>query len=240
MGCAYSRDKTPEEERTLITFERTLQLYRKSATSVDLTFRKYSYKDEVNLSQLSEACAQIGIQRRSTEASPNVEVFFTELCNESGKYPLKRLLLLGVLLCSGTPQEKARLLFEIYDDCDRGVLDGPAVKQMAEDLFELSVNLLPILVPSQRRGDHDPIKVKYYRDKILYRSAKSKEMLRLVLIGGSASVGRDTFTACLSCDDRRRLLSASGIRDFCYKYWQAAPSSWHMAEAVKASKTLQA
>jgi hypothetical protein len=146
-----------------------------------------------------------------------------------------------VLLCSGRPQEKAQLLFEIYDDCDRGVLEGPAVKQMAEDLFELSVNLLPILVPTQRRGAHDPVKVKYYRDKILYRSAKSKEMLRLVLIGGTAaSVGQDTFTACLSCDDRRRLLSASGIRDFCYKYWQAAPSSSHIAEAVKASKSLSA
>lgn len=234
MGCADSRDKTHEEEYSLSVFENALRLNRQLVTSADFSFRKYSYEGEINPNQFTEACDKLRIQRLNTDQFSNIESFYNRLRNDNGTLSLKKLLLLAVLLCKGSPHEKAQVLFEIYDDSDAHVLEGLTVKQMVDDLFDMSVNLLPTLVTSTSRG-HDPEKVKYYLAKILYRSNKSKDMLRMALTEGAVRTRRDAFVGTLCKEDRRHLLTAAGIREFCYKYWQSTPSSWHLATIAKSN-----
>mmetsp|Transcript_23467 Transcript_23467/g.41606 ORF Transcript_23467/g.41606 Transcript_23467/m.41606 type:complete len:245 (-) Transcript_23467:827-1561(-) len=234
MGCADSRDKRHEEEDTLAVFENALKFNRQLTTSIDFGFRKYSYEGEISASQFAEACDKLHLQRVNTDQYPNIEAFYNKLRNENGKLILKKLLLLGVLLGKGTPHEKAQILFEIYDDTDAHVLEGLTVKQMVDDMFDMSVNLLPTLVPANCRG-HDSQKVKYYIDRILYRCNKSKDMLRMALTEGAVRTRRDAFVGTLWKEERKQLLTAAGIREFCFKYWQSTPSSWHLATIAKSN-----
>lgn len=218
MGCADSRLKDNEEELCMATFEKGLHLSRQSAKFADLCFRKYSHDDQLNLNQFIEATTKIRIQRVNTHQFPHIEAFFDQLRLENGNISLKKLLVLSVLLCKGGPHEKAQLLFEIYDDFDAHVLEGLTVKQMIDDLFNISVVLLPTLVAETSKS-FDANKVKLYIEKILSRSNKSKDMLRMAFTEGSVRIRREAFVGNLCKEERKQLLSPAGIREFCFKYY---------------------
>jgi hypothetical protein len=239
MGCANSRDKGPEEEHTLSAFEQALRLYRQLTTSVDFGFRKYSHDGEVNASQFAEACQKLHVQRLNTNPLPTIEAFYDRLRKANGNIELKKILLLGVLLSRGSAHEKAQILFEIYDESDVHVLEGPTMRQMVEDLYDMSVNVLPTLVPATGKA-HDSQKVKFYLERINYRSSKSRDMLLMALTGGDVRTRRDAFIGNLCKEDRQCLLSAGGIRQFCYKYWQSTPSSLHLASIAKSGDRTEA
>jgi hypothetical protein len=149
---------------------------------------------------------------------------------DSLTYRLKDLLLVGVLLSYGSSAEKARILFEIYDDTCSHQLDSFTLRHLIEDLYALTVLRLPILTTAQAI-DFDISKVLGYIEQIKFRGERGKEKLANAFLEGRLRLTQEEFIEYLTRDSNVRLLFTWGIRDYLFKVYQQIPSTRHFKVA---------
>ena len=128
MGCVQTKEIC-NEENNMILFEENLGYHLQVSTEVDSVFRKYSSNGYLNSAQFRRACNILGITSINTEESNKIEAFYQKLQNDKSLYPLKDLLVIGVLLSDGNARDKSRLLYEIYDEDNTGNLSFFCIKE---------------------------------------------------------------------------------------------------------------
>jgi hypothetical protein len=143
---------------------------------------------------------------------------------DSEHYSLTNLLLVGVLLSYGASAEKARILFEIYDDSCCHSLDYDTVIRMVEDIYQVTVLQLPVLA-THCAG---PSLILGYIEQIKYRAERGKEKLVCAFLDGRLSLPQEAFIEYLTSTPNVTLLFTWGIRDFMFKVYKQIPSTRHI------------
>jgi hypothetical protein len=209
MGCTSSdRAQLTPEEITLVTQEHELNYATQSVTQVDLVFRKYSHNGSLNVSQVHKAATVLGIRTENFSTFNRIKAFYDSLQLQDFT-PLKTLLLLGVFLAKGSLVDKARLLFEVYDQL---MTEEVEVATIVEDLFEVAVKRLPTLLGTNRTSDVTSAKL--YLAKIEHVKAAGVLKLTKAIAGEAPKVSKKHFVATVSSDSLKQVLTPEGFRAY--------------------------
>jgi hypothetical protein len=104
-----------DEEKAMLFEEGRLGFERLPCKMVFLTLRAYPTSSMLNEAQLREALQSMGIVVAGLDLDDsNERKFFNSLKTGDG-YSLDKIILLGIQLSKGTPQEKAQLIFNQMD-----------------------------------------------------------------------------------------------------------------------------
>jgi hypothetical protein len=213
MGCGASREVLSDEESYLVAYEHELLYNTQTSSQVDLVFRKYSYDNSLNTSQLTKAAIKLGIRIDNIGTCNQIKPLYTGLKTPADRTPLQSLLLLGVLLSQGDPSEKAKLLFEIYDRMSQEVIKAAVVESLVMDLYETAIIKLSDLVGSQINSS-EAGHTKQYLAKIDHIKSVAGKKLTEAIVGHAPTINKAEFIATLSSSRLRTVLTSSGFRGY--------------------------
>lgn len=93
------------------------------------------------------------------------------------------LLILGIMLSNGTPRQKSKLLFELYDPDDTKVVRVEKFEQMTDIILDLSLIYLPSLVSNETKPLTTENKVREYCNALVSHRDSVKEIILDKFIG---------------------------------------------------------
>jgi hypothetical protein len=221
MGCGGSREVLSDEESYLVSHEHELLYNTQTSSQVDLVFRKYSYDNSLNTSQLTQAAIKLGIRIDNIGTCNQIKPLYTSLKTGGDNTPLQSLLLLGVLLTQGDPREKARLLFEIYDRVSQEEIKAAVVESLVMDLYEIAMIKLSGLVGTKINSS-EAAHTKQYLAKIDHIKGVAGKKLTEAIVGDAPAINKAEFIATLSSSRLRKVLTSSGFRGYFFNEYTAS------------------
>jgi Ca2+-binding EF-hand superfamily protein len=236
MGCISSRDPSSEDS----PFKKTEELLRFGASHSfrhDAVFRKYSSNGQLNSRQFKDAVDILYLSTTNRKHLESVEEFW-RLFVVGEHYKLGRLLILGLLLGQGTSKEKAKLLFEIFDEDATHTIDAKGVTSMVQELFVVAVELLPKLTLKA-----ETVTEKHYIENLKVTRASVLEEVTKLILGKVADVTKAKFISVFDTNSvLKNLVTSGGFRTYCYKIYKHNPNPWYMAPKLippKVAKSAQ-
>lgn len=228
MGCTDSRAGKLDEEKVISTREQILGFSKHNCRKADLVFRKFAYNEAFNENQWSEVCASMKL---ANEDPYGVIRNFYKQFERNGKYDLKFLLVLSILLTRGTEVEKAKLLFEIYDcDCTL-TMDRNEITTMISDIIHISVDKLPILSLDDPSLGEEVTKLTTYILKLKYRHKDAVSKLTTEIMNGLSTLRQDVFIEALKSPDLKCILTSTGMREYLNSYYTTPSKPWESSNS---------
>lgn len=218
MGCFTSRDKLSPEELRLTEQESELGFGEIKANLADLVLRKYSYHDFINASQLQSSAETLGFVIGNSSSCNQIEAFYARLKKDEG-IPLNTLLIVGLFLSEGEPTEKAKLLFEIYDEKQHGELGLLQVTKFVNEMYEVAVNHFPTMIDHSIPEAYD---LKVYLEKIeCIRTAATLKLAHSITNNG-LKVSKDDFIENMESEPLSKLFTTYGFRGYFFEMYVLA------------------
>lgn len=157
MGCANSRFKDfSENEIFIISIESRMGFQKHPASKIDTIFKRFSVALKSNATQFTTSCRELRLSLPGLGSPDSSVTKFFNLFKENTHYSQRQLSTLGVLLGSGSPKEKGKILFNIYDSVKDNNLDEEEIRNMIEDVLYVALIALPKLAVFSLR-DSDKI-----------------------------------------------------------------------------------
>lgn len=192
MGCSPSRRDLSSEEQILTELETGMEYAHNSIVYADMVLRKYSPHLEFNSFQLLAVASQLKLNLERKGAI-NFGKFYSKLKSSEGLISLSSLVLTAFLLCRGSTDEKARVLFELYDDHGTSMLDATRVDKMANELFDIACSSLPVITQDAQISSADRTALKLYVAKINYIKPQFVQRFASAFIKTGSRVGKHDF-----------------------------------------------
>lgn len=223
MGCTDSRTDKLDEEKVITSHEHLLGFSKHTSRNTDLVFRKFAYNEAFNENQWSEVCYKLKLA--TSDLHGTITKFYKQF-ERNGKYDMKPLLLLSIMLTRGTEVEKAKLLFEIYDyDCTLS-LERNEVSAMISDMINVAVDKTSILTLEHPDNvEHIP-KLNNYILKLKYRTKDAVHRLSTEIMSGLSSLRQDMFIEAMKGPDVKGILTSSGMRAYLNSLYGAPAKPW--------------
>ena len=206
MGCYTSRFELSDIEECFESADLALHYSKLDAVELDLTYRKYSYDGFINESQWKSICSQLKLQK-----SKEIECFYQQFKEDKG-YKLESMLVLGILLSSGSGETKARLIFEVFDKEDNKELNFFVLATMIDLISDSVSGKMKILVHVKKFNNLIEEDCKVYLEKLVVGREKLKTKLLVGLLGRNNSVSLERFIHRFRDAKKARLLSGVGFR----------------------------
>lgn len=212
MGCACVRESIPKEEEAITLMESQLEYFKNSCIQVDHIIRKYSNSSTINQSQWADICDHLELKTENNLVSPKVEEFYASLKLPNGDFELKTVLVLGIFLSNGMSRQKARLLFEIYDEKNSDSLDKSQVSELLDKIKEVIIEKIPILVHNSTNPPCSSQNVIFYSRKLSKAFNFGKNKLMEMIFGDQSQVNVRDFAILFDNEENGRILAPYGFR----------------------------
>lgn len=202
MGC-MNCSRVNREEACITEASDLLGFRNKHAKEVDSIIRKYSSDIVINDQQFTALAKHLQLAV-NTRTAP----LFERLRESNGNYDRRSLIVLGVLLSSGLSGEKAKVLFEAYDNEHSSVISVQEVDAMLDAMTSIAAALLPELVTADSE-------VKAYSLAIQGSSPELKQEIKRDSVEGD-TVKKHRFIMSMSQLHGGQLVHAGGLRSYLY------------------------
>jgi Ca2+-binding EF-hand superfamily protein len=151
MGCSSSR-ASRLEELVLIEAQEVIGFSKHKSSYIDQIIRKFSANSHVNERQLQLITQNLEISTTDAEHL-RISAAFDKLRGKAG-INVSQLLTMGILAGEGTNQEKAQLLFEVYDTACYDEISEENLHYLITDLLFVIVDCLGGLSSQQDVQDY--------------------------------------------------------------------------------------
>lgn len=200
MGCFESRVNT---EEALNLAEAKLGFADHSVDVIYTTIRKYSHKSKVNQAQLERISNQLSLTL--FPVTFYTQSFLNALRKPDDTFALKDLLVLGVFLGEGDVKEKAKYMYEIFDDFLEDSIERTRISgEVLKTLSKISIEILPHLI----RGD------KEYLLKLFENQANTVKSIISRFPEHLATVTQEDWVKHMCFIEKGNLLSTRGWREY--------------------------
>lgn len=223
MGCVDSRLRGNSSEIAITFAEKGLRIDRLDIAVMDVKLRKYSDHGYLSQKQLEHLAKKYNFRVKNYENHPKIEDFFTILKSQGdGKYELKTIILLFILLGRGDYKTKAKLLFEAFDPTYSKVVPVSTLKEMFDSLCYMAITVGKLVVATQTPHSHAS-----RNDDYLYNLSNGKTqgydmfLKEIMQHNSSQQIDRKHFVKQVIKFDDGNLLSALGVRTYLKKYQSA-------------------
>ena len=239
MGCVEPKF-IDSEEISIVRAEQCLGFQNHTSKEVDSTIRKYSSNGFLNQSQFAKVAEILEISILNTPSNNQIQGFFRKIMTKSEQYPLKDLLVIGILLSEGTAHEKSKLIYEIFDDDLTNSLDLLQVKEkILKNLVYHSSVTLPSLLTTEQIHGTTLLKTKKYLDEI--HSIANVSISKTANIFGLVNViSQEAFSETFTNILNGSLTNSSGWRRFMAETYVIEPPRRSFEPLVKNEETMEA
>lgn len=214
MGCSNSREDITAEEAAVRNSESMLEYTTVSCTHLDMIHRKYSYERRIHIDQWKEICIELELAPCKSNTKQQILNFFDNFKLGPSEYSLKKLLVLGIQLSSGSSHEKAKLLYEVQDEKGKGSLNKQEIEELIGMLIEIPVEVNPKIMPKCEVNDVSEQDLRNYTVKLRKGKAKAIETVVSGIMEDCDGVSSEEFIRKITFGNRPLLLSAHGVRSF--------------------------
>ncbi|CAG9324452.1 unnamed protein product [Blepharisma stoltei] len=225
MGCAKSRPRSSEEVIISLA-EEGLGFQDLNVNLIDNTFRKFSHMGRINQTQLKRIAKQLKINIVDYGPHTKINEMFYNLRKQEGEYFLKDLLIIGILLGKGSHQEKASLLFQVFDEISEGAIEVSRIRnQILKSMFEHCVNSLGNLVTPAQCSESLELKNKKYLDELRQIEADAIKKISDGLIADKTLkvIDEAEFVRAMCEFEMGNLLSSAGFRMYFKEVFVISP-----------------
>lgn len=200
MGCFESRVNI---EEALNLAEAKLGFADHSVDVIYTTIRKYSHKSKVNQAQLERISNQLSLT--IFPVTFYTQNFLNALRKPDETFALKDLLVIGVFLGGGNAKEKAKYMYEIFDDFLEDSIERTRISgEVLKTLSKICIEVLPHLV----RGDKD------YLLKLFENQTNTVKSIISRFPEYLATVTQEDWVKHMCFIEKGNLLSPRGWREY--------------------------
>ncbi|OMJ87860.1 hypothetical protein SteCoe_10346 [Stentor coeruleus] len=213
MGCFTSRNDITPEETAVMDFESLLGYSDLSPSHLDKIHRKYSYNGKISENQWKDICDTLKLAPSKIEASQHINNYYDKYRSGENAFALNELLVLGILLSKGKPGEKAKLLFEVYDEKGLGELDLSQIHDLLSVMVKIAIELNPqVVVKDGVNGVSIQDLTKYF-EKLNKGKGVAIGMAEMEILNKNGSVKSTEFVKMLN-GKMSYFVSPHGIRKY--------------------------
>jgi hypothetical protein len=220
MGCTNKPLDLSGEELLLTANENSMNYSTLNVVYADMVFRKNAPHLVLNPSQFSSSAGLLGLN-----LGPKVKSFYRGLQSATQTYSLNSLVITAFLLCAGTVDEKARVLFELYDDKQSEVLDAIKLRGMASDLHRVACELLPAVTNVKQLRSDERLAVQVYLAQVVYVKDLFIQKFTSSLLKSGSCITKQDFLAAYAEDWFSKTSTAYGLRSAVLNEYALAPES---------------
>jgi hypothetical protein len=226
MGCSNSREDITAEEAAVRNSESILEYTEVQCTFLDMIHRKYSFEGKIHQDQWKDICSQLQLAPSKSYTKQQVLNFFDNFKIGPSEYSLKKLLVLGIQLSSGSSYEKAKLLFEVQDEKGIGNLTISQVEMLVNMMVDIPIEINPKILSKCEVNDVSEQDLRNYIVKL--RKGKEKAIENIVngIMDEGQTVSCEEFISKLTFGNRSLMLTAHGVRSYiktCLPHGQSKP-----------------
>lgn len=209
MGCTTSRESSSqsEEERLITTHEDDLLFYKHPAIIIEAQIKRETANGVLTLPKLQRLLTSLKIALPLDNPEAPVVQFFESL-KTAGVISTNKMVLLGILLGTGTLQKRALLLFEHADVQAKGKLNRSEVASLFQEILSVVIESLPVLAYSEK---HDTL-IKNYQRRLSGNSKMQVSLALSTLMQSDASISQARFVSVLSKHELRHWLITYELR----------------------------
>ncbi len=170
-----------------------------------------SFYDKFSSTQESDRAQVLAAYSRLSQADLSKETLIRE----------EDLTIVAILLSRSSAEDKAKALYDVFDDGLTGNLTKPAVNEIFKVALELAISDLPVLTKSQ------PDDVKKYLAKAVQNfSLALAAAVKLVVTDQSApAVAKKDFVKAVTNYKEGALTTVAGLREFSVDQTKPEPSA---------------
>ena len=237
MGCGESRDHGDEEDY-LKSIELALGFSLHNVRYLDRYIRKYASDNFMNLYQYRLIGQKLGLQLTSSSGARTAEIYFSSLLHYQGTYSRTLLLLLAIMHGSGQASDRARLLFEIFDEELNEVIDVNDKNTLVANMIKIAIEQVDTLVNYELLDKKPAAELRDYLGKVNSMRDQVDKELKNVLFPDETKITLPSLLRIIKDPNAARLLTSSGIRTFAlelYRKKTAAPAPENKPIRSKAS-----
>lgn len=220
MGCTWNRHDLSQEEQSILHEETILGYGRHQSVYIDMILRKHSHLAKLNKKQFNQAANHLKLKVCEFERHTKICDFYSSF-QHLQDYDLKMMLVLGILHGQGKLEDKAKLLFEIYDVNGNEETDKKHLYDMLIDMSTVAIDKVAILVVDNPGCSE--YKVKQYLSHC--NSVKIKNIDKVIsqILVGRTSISKSKFVDKMMVIEKGQLLSTHGLRKFLYEDYSSNP-----------------
>lgn len=213
MGCITSRNDISPEEDVVMDFETLLGYSALSPSHLDKIHRKYSYNGKISDNQWKDICYTLKLAPNKIEASQHINNYYDKYRTGENSFALNELLVLGILLSKGRPGEKAKLLFEVFDENGSGVLELSQIHDLLSVMVKVAIELNPQVVVKDGVNNVGVQELTKYFEKLDKGKGLAIEMAEKEIMNKDGNVKSSEFVKALT-GNMSYFVSPHGIRKY--------------------------
>lgn len=176
MGCETAREVRNDSETTVTKLEGALGFGGLSASIFASTTKSFSRKRQVRLSDLRRLLAAVDLPTGFLEVPNSPLNIFFRMHSIKRNFSVRVLGTLGTLLGTDAPEDKAKVLFNIYDDHASGKLGPREIYEMTDTACKVALLYVPRYVEMELRNLRDLEALKKHQ-KLAVRLEKRAQLL---------------------------------------------------------------
>jgi len=176
-----------------------------------MVFRKNSPHLQLNPAQLASAAAQLRL-KLDNSGPCDTATFYRNIKSITGNYPLNSLVLTAFFLCFGSAEEKAKVLFELYDERNAETLDAVKIGTMVSDLFDIACVHLPIIAHGPQVSAADRPALRIYLAKINFMKESFMRRFAEFFLKSGTRVSKKDFILTFVKEWPAKLITSYGFR----------------------------
>ena len=224
MGCGDSHSDGPknddEEEAHLRELEAALGFQQHSSKHLDLYIRKYASSEDMNKNQYKLIGQKLNISLQNSEKLRTAAIYFSDLLFYKGIYDRTRLLIVAIMMGTGFAEEKAKLLFEIFDTEVRQEIQIMDATLLVSVMAKVSIEEVERLVSYEVLSALTTKKLQAYLAKINSVLTDVEKRMQETLFNGKDTHRLEGFVKAVSTQNGARMLSSRGIRKLAVEIYE--------------------
>ena len=212
MGCSESRELQNFNFQNLEQVEESLGFSKIPSETLENTFYKYSKDNKLTSGQLARALESLNLKNQTLSKFFDLFRNKAALKHELEFYDVQKLATFGILIGSGSEEQKIKLLFRNYDFQTKKYLSVADVKILVEDILEVFIEIVTkygkSLINTQAFEDYSKSLVKAF-------NISHEFFLELILLD-ETKVTEEEFCNCFLRVEMKCLLKPQKLRSVCY------------------------
>lgn len=213
MGCCADHLQSSEEERLLRGKEEYLGFSSFTCIEMDLHVRKICSKRHLSKNQFQALMEKLNTAAKSPDQDTAAICFFRSTLYYKGEYDRTLLLILVVLYCRGSYQDRARILLDIKDDQLRYEINSVEAHALAHFMVEIALSGAFSLIFEESMGNEPALLLNKYKAALSRVLGRVETALSSMLTGKKSSCRLEDLLEKVKTPSLGRLLTAVGLRE---------------------------
>lgn len=206
----------PPIEASLIKHEQKQPFSTLNVGSIVRSLKAESMNHHMSRAQLTRALVDLKLDQGLVRDPDNIAFKLIKQTKdkETKLYSTKQLVLFGILIGAGSPEEKAQWLFKQYDEDASGALEDNEVRAMVQDLLTVACETLPGLAAGEGEGFISAEELGLYMDPIKEQKAQVEEAIVTELLTEGQITENDFMKKAQNAETKTaQIVYNSGLRN---------------------------